>query len=138
MSNLVRFGVSIDETLIREFDELIERKGYKSRSEALRDMIRDLLVKTSWEEEDKEQVATLTLVYDHEVREVTEKLNDLQHEHHSQVISSIHVHLTRHHCLEVLVMKGSARDIREISDRLIATKGVRHGNLTMTTKGEEF
>ncbi len=140
MSELVRFGVSVDENLLKKFDKLIAQKGYKSRSEAFRDLIRDMLVRTSWEEEDlgKEQVATVTLVYDHEVRELSEKLNELQHEHHTAVISTMHVHLTKHHCLEVLVIKGDAKTIRGIGDRLIATKGVHHGAFTMTTTGEGF
>ena len=139
MSNLVRFGVSIDKKLLHKFDALIADKGYSSRSEAFRDMIRDVLVRNSWEsEKDKPHVATVTLVYNHETHDISDTLTEIQHETHEAVISSLHVHLSRHNCLEVIVLKGKANAIRSIADRLIATKGVNHGTFSMATTGDDF
>jgi CopG family transcriptional regulator, nickel-responsive regulator len=139
MSNLVRFGVSIDKKLLRNFDSLIKTKGYTSRSEAFRDMVRDMLVRNSWEsEKEKPHVATVTLVYNHEAHDISDTLNEIQHETHEAVISSLHVHLSRHSCLEVIVLKGKADMVRKIADKLIATKGVTHGTFSMATTGDDF
>jgi CopG family nickel-responsive transcriptional regulator len=109
MSELIRFGVSMDSRLLSRFDDLIAEKGYSNRSEAIRDLIRDELVEQSWEEEEGETVGTITLVYDHEMHDLTEKLIDYQHQVHGAVISSLHVHLDEHNCLEVLVVRGKGR-----------------------------
>ena len=136
MSELTRFGVSIDDQLIKRFDALIARKGYANRSEAIRDMIRDSLVGLEWESEETETVGTITLVYNHHTRELDHALTDMQHKSYHQIISALHVHLDAHNCLEVLVVRGKSREIREIADRLIGTRGVKHGKLTMTTTGK--
>lgn len=138
MSSLTRFGVSIDSTLIKKFDALIAKKGYTTRSEAIRDMIRDNLVEEEWQAEDRETVGTITLVYNHHTRELDHALTDLQHQSYHQIVSTLHVHLDAHNCLEVLVVKGKSRDIRKIADRLIGTRGVKHGKLTTTTTGKEL
>jgi len=138
MSELIRFGVSMDGRLLARFDQLIADKGYSSRSEAIRDLIRDELVEQSWEEEDQETVGTITLVYNHEIRDLTEKLIDYQHQVHGAVVSSLHVHLDKHNCLEVLVVKGKGREIKKVADRLIGTRGVKHGKLITTTTGKEI
>jgi len=138
MSSLTRFGVSIDSQLIKKFDALIAKKGYTTRSEAIRDMIRDDLVEQEWEAEDRETVGTITLVYNHHTRELDHALTDLQHQSFHQIISALHVHLDAHNCLEVLVVKGKSREIRTIADRLIGTRGVKHGKLTTTTTGKEL
>jgi CopG family nickel-responsive transcriptional regulator len=135
MSDLVRFGVSLEEPLLRDFDRLIDEKGYGSRSEAFRDLIRDALVQADWTKLKGEQVATLTLVYNHEYRELTDRLTDMQHDSHSLIVCSTHVHLTAHTCLEAIVLRGEAAAICKIADKLIATRGVQHGKLTMTTLG---
>jgi CopG family nickel-responsive transcriptional regulator len=137
MSELVRFGVSIEGPLLADFDRLIEQKGYASRSEAFRDLIRNALVESEWRELKGEQVATLTLVYNHEYREITDRLTDMQHEYHHLVVCATHVHLTHHTCLEAIVLRGKAGQLRAMADRLIATRGVQHGKLTMTTLGRE-
>jgi len=137
MSELVRFGVSMDGRLLARFDQLIAEKGYANRSEAIRDLIRDELVEQSWEEDDEETVGTITLVYNHEVRDLSEKLIDFQHQVHGAVISSLHVHLDKHNCLEVLVVRGKGREIRKVADRLIGTRGVKHGKLVTTTTGRD-
>lgn len=138
MSGIMRFGVSIDSQLIKKFDSLIARKGYATRSEAIRDMIRDSLVEREWESEERETVGTITLVYNHHTRELEHALTDMQHKSFHQIISTLHVHLDAHNCLEVLVVKGKSRDIKTIADRLIGTRGVKHGKLTMTTTGKEL
>jgi len=138
MSGIMRFGVSIDSQLIKKFDSLIGRKGYATRSEAIRDMIRDSLVEREWESEERETVGTITLVYNHHTRELEHALTDMQHKSFHQIISTLHVHLDAHNCLEVLVVKGSSREIKHIADRLIGTRGVKHGKLTMTTTGKEL
>ena len=138
MSELIRFGVSMDGRLLSRFDQMIAEKGYSNRSEAIRDLIRDELVEESWEEEEGEAVGTITLVYNHEIRDLTEKLIDYQHQVRGAVISSLHVHLDKHNCLEVLVVKGKGREIKEVADRLIGTRGVKHGKLVTTTTGRDI
>ena len=138
MSGLTRFGVSIDSQLIKKFDALVGRKGYATRSEAIRDMIRDSLVEQEWESEDRETVGTITIVYNHHTRELEHALTDMQHKSFHQIVSTLHVHLDAHNCLEVLVVKGMSREIRKIADRLIGTRGVKHGKLTTTTTGKEL
>ena len=137
MPDLVRFGVSLEHQLLQAFDRLIRRKHYSNRSEAIRDLIRETLVEQEWGE-DKETVGTITIVYDHHVRDLTNKLIDLQHEHHGLVLSVMHVHLDEHHCIEVLVVRGKSSEVRSVADRLIGTKGVRHGKLTMATTGKHL
>lgn len=138
MPGLVRFGVSMDTGLARRFDGLIRRRGYANRSEAIRDMVRRELVRQEWARPDADIVGTVTLVYDHHVRELGKRLTALQHEHHDMVVSATHVHLTHEHCLEVLVVRGPARDVRKLADRLLAAKGVLHGELVATATGEVF
>lgn len=133
MGALARIGVAIDEDLLKKFDELNARRGYANRSEAFRDLIRDALVQEKAAEPDAQVVGALTLVYDHHVRLLQERLTHMQHEHHAEIISTLHVHLDHHHCLEVLVLRGRSSRVRAIADRLIATKGVQHGRLTLTT-----
>jgi len=133
IKGLCRIGVAIDADLLDKFDRRIERRGYTNRSEAFRDMIREDLIEEHAEAPSKPVVGTLTLIYDHHVRMLNEKLTDMQHEHHSAIVSSLHVHLDHDHCLEVLVLRGTSGEVRSIADRLIATKGIKHGRLTITT-----
>ncbi len=136
MAGVTRFGVSIDDILIRKFDGHIARKGYANRSEAIRDLIRDRLVEGEWEADDRETVGTITIVYSHHTRELEHALTEMQHQSYHQIISALHVHLDAHNCLEVLVLKGKSSDIKRIADRLIGTRGVKHGKLIMTTTGK--
>ncbi len=135
MGEVTRFGVSLDEKLLRQFDRLIVRKGYANRSEALRDLIRESLVRDQWEIGTENAVGTITLVYDHDTRDLADKLTDLQHAHYESIVSTLHVHLDPHHCLEVLVLRGPARTLKEIADRLIGTRGVKHGTFSATAEG---
>ena len=135
MSELSRIGVAIDSELLKKFDKLIAARGYANRSEAFRDLIRDELVEQTWETPDSNVVGTVTLVYDHHVRLLNEKLTDMQHSHFHQILSTLHVHLDHDNCLEVLVVRGKAAQVKKIADALISTKGVKHGRLTSTSTG---
>jgi CopG family nickel-responsive transcriptional regulator len=132
MARLVRFGVSMDDRLLAVLDDIVSRRGYANRSEAIRDLVRAEQVRESWENEKGLVVGTLTLVYDHHVRELSERLVTLQHDHEEMVHSTMHVHLSHRMCLEVIVLRGKARDVQQLADRLIAARGVRHGRLVAT------
>jgi len=137
MSNLYRFGISIDSKLIRQFDAAIGARGYGNRSEAIRDLIRDFIVRQEWGA-DEEIVGTITLVYDHRVREVSPRLIRLQHNAEKAILSNLHIHLDHHNCLEVIVVRGRAKKVRALSDELIGARGVKHGKLTATTTGRSL
>ena len=122
--------------LAEAFDRLIGRKGYTNRSEAIRDIIRRCLVEEQWAAQGVEVVGTVTLVYDHHTRDLGEVLTDFQHHHHDCVMCSQHVHLDEHNCLEVIVLKGESGEVRKMADVLIGTRGVKHGGLVCTTRGE--
>jgi len=138
LNQLVRFGISISEELLERFDREIVQKGYANRSEAIRDLIRDNLVEEDWKEEKEEVAGTLTLVYDHHVRGLTDLLTELQHSYHHIILSTMHVHLDEHNCLEVLVLKGKAKETREVADRILGVKGVLHGKLSVTSTGKKL
>jgi CopG family nickel-responsive transcriptional regulator len=138
MSGLSRIGVAIDSDLLDKFDALIGMRGYTNRSEAFRDLIRDELVEKTWESPESHVVGTVTLVYDHHVRMLNEKLTGIQHDFHHSILSTLHVHLDHDNCLEVLVVRGRSADVRKVADTLISTKGVKHGRLTITTTGAEM
>lgn len=135
MSDLARFGISIDDRLLKRFDELIAEKGYGNRSEAIRDLIRNALVEEQWARGEEETVGTVTLVYNHHTRDLSDKLTEHQHSHHDAIVSALHVHLDAHNCLEVVVVRGPAREVKRLADELIGTKGVIHGKLVTTTTG---
>lgn len=139
MSDIIRFGVSLDKKLLEDFDDYIEEKGYKNRSEAIRDLLRDKLVEQDWElsqdGDDKETMSVVTMVYDHHQSELQNRLTDLQHENHRYVHSVLHIHLDHDNCLEILVLKGNASDILKFGDNLISTRGVKHGKIILTTTG---
>jgi CopG family nickel-responsive transcriptional regulator len=136
LAGVTRFGVSLDESLLAKFDRLIGGKGYANRSEAIRDLIRESLVREQWELGNADAVGTLTLVYDHETRELEERLAELQHAHYKTIVSTLHVHLDAHHCLEVLVLRGKATLLKSIADKLIGTRGVKHGTFSATAEGK--
>lgn len=136
MGKLVRFGVAMDEELLGRFDELVARRGTgANRSEAVRDLVRETLVDEQWEAPEAEIVGTITMVFDHHANDLAEKLDSLQHAHHEKVISSMHVHLDAHNCLEVIVVRGPSGEIRTIAEAILGTKGVKHGKLVTTTTG---
>lgn len=139
MNELARFGVSIDQRLLENFDQMITVKGYDNRSEAIRDMIRNALVEELVNRaDDTPTVGTVTLVYDHHTRDLSDKLTGHQHSHHDAIVSTLHVHLDAHNCLEIVVVRGTAAQVKRLADELIGTKGVKHGKLVLTTAGLEI
>ena len=138
MSGLSRIGVAIDTGLLEKFDRLISERGYTNRSEAFRDLIRDDLVRKDAESPDSQVIGTVTLVYDHHVRLLQEKLTAIQHDHHHSILSTLHVHLDHDNCLEVLVVRGRSEEVRKVADVLISTESVKHGRLVITTTGAGF
>ena len=135
---VVRFTVSVPQTLAKQLDRMTREKGYDNRSLAVADMIRDQLVEHRQNYGDRDIAGTITLVYDHHKQHVQATLTDIQHEHHGVIISTLHVHLDHDNCLEVLAVRGKAGAIKKIADELIAAKGVKHGKLTVTTSGKDL
>lgn len=133
MERVTRIGVSIEPELLKDFDDLIAGKGYSTRSEAIRDLIRNAIVEDIWKDEKSHVVGTITLLYEHERGSVREKLMEIQHHHHSQISSSMHIHLNEEQCLEVLVVSGQAREVKSLADELCAVRGVMHGRLVTAT-----
>jgi len=131
---LIRFSVSMDEKLLARFDDYIGLRRYSNRSEAVRDLIRNVLVNEEWEQ-DSEVVGVVTLVYNHHQPQLQEKITELQHEYHHQITSTTHVHMDHDNCLEVTIVKGRASQVRELAEKLIALRGVKNGNLTMSSTG---
>ena len=137
MGNLARFGVSLDEDLLEPFDELCKRKSYPNRSEAIRDLIRKALVEERWSN-DASGAGTLTLVYGHHKNDLARPLMASQHDDHVLCVTTLHVHLDHHNCLEVLVLKGEPTRLRALADKLISCRGVKHGTFTPTTTGQDL
>jgi CopG family transcriptional regulator, nickel-responsive regulator len=136
MSSLARFSVAMDKDLLARFDDLVARRGVGvNRSEAVRDLVRDALVDAEWEDSAGEIVGTVTMVFDHHASDLSDKLDALQHAHHERIVSSMHVHLDAHNCLEVIVVRGTSGQVRAIAEGLLGTKGVKHGKLVSTTTG---
>lgn len=136
MSELVRFGVSLEKELLERFDDLIRSRKYTNRSEALRDMIRQELLKQEWEA-GGEVAGAITFIYDHHTRELLSKITDIQHDNQEVIISSQHIHLDHHNCLEIVAVKGRVKKVLKLADSLKAIKGVRHCAVSMTGSGEE-
>lgn len=137
MPQLSRTGVSLEEDLLNEFDRLITRRGYGNRSEAIRDLIREALLAETVDS-NKPVVGTLTLVYDHHVPNLGEKLTETQHAAGAMVLAATHIHLDHHYCLEVIIMKGRAKELQGIADRILALRGVELGKLVLTNSGKEL
>jgi len=138
MGKTIRFGVSLNSDLLEQFDHLCDEKSYPNRSEAIRDLIRAVLVEKEQQANETEIAAVLSLVYDHHVSDLSQRLVEIQHDEHEVILTTVHVHLDHHNCLEVLILKGAGDAIRRLADRLIATKGVKHGKLTLTTTGQKL
>ncbi len=134
MPNIVRFGVSLEKELLLKFDARIREKKYTNRSEAIRDLIRDDLVKKEWHE-GKEVAGSITLVYNHHKRELVNLLIDIQHDHHDTILSTQHIHLDDDNCLEIIVIRGKPKEIEELYGKLKSAKGVIHGGFSMATTG---
>lgn len=133
-----RFTVSLPDELMATLDRLRSKRGYGNRSEFVRDLLRGELVKEEWTEQRGETVGVLVLVYDHHTRLLADKLTDIQHHSYRVITAGLHVHLDEHSCLEVITLRGSVKRIQEIADRLVATKGVRYGQLVPATTGKSL
>jgi CopG family nickel-responsive transcriptional regulator len=138
MSYVERFSISMNGDLLKKFDELIARKGYPSRSEAIRDLVRHALVEERWARPNEKVAATVTLVYDHHTHELAERLAEIQHHHGSLVVASTHIHLDNDNCLEVAILRGPSGRVRRLAELLVAQKGVKHGRAIYTTDGREL
>lgn len=136
MSVLERFGVSMEDELLARFDGLVEKRKYSSRSEAIRDLVRQELVKEEWADPGAEVIGTVTIVYEHSEHELSNVLAELQHQYHESIICSTHIHLDAHNCLEVVIVRGPSVRIKYIANVLISTRGVKHGDLCCTTTGK--
>ena len=137
MSELVRFGVSLEKPLLERLDALIRNRRYTNRSEALRDLIRRELVRKEWRE-GGEVAGAITLIYDHHTRDLMAKVTDTQHDFQKVIISTQHIHLDHRNCLEIIAARGKADDVQRLADALTSIKGVRHGTLSMSSTGREI
>jgi CopG family nickel-responsive transcriptional regulator len=139
MADLTRFGVSIEQQLLERFDHLLADKGHANRSEAIRDLIRNALVEEELHRNGSTAaIGTVTLLYNHHTRDLADRLTEHQHSHHDAIVSALHVHLDAHHCLEVVVVRGTAAQVKRLADELLGTRGVKHGKLVLTTTGAEL
>jgi CopG family transcriptional regulator, nickel-responsive regulator len=138
IENVTRFSISLPPSLLRQLDQMSAEKGYANRSLAVADMIRNQLVEHQEKTGAGDIAGTITLVYDHHKPHLQSTLTDIQHDHHDVILSTVHVHLDHHNCLEVLLVRGPGNVIRQIADALITAKGVKHGKLTVTTTGKDF
>ena len=137
MAELTRTGVSIEADLLQQFDRVIARRGYRNRSEAIRDLIRESLV-TEAVDRNKPIVATLSMIYDHHKPGLSNKLTEIQHHSHGNLLVATHVHLDADNCLEVVIMKGRSGDIQHLADHMLAMRGVKHGRLVVTSTGKHL
>lgn len=137
MSDLVRLSFSIERPLYDKLEQLVSASGYDNRSEFLRDLIRERLIGKEWEA-DREVVGTVTLIYDHHRRMLSEKLTELQHHHHDEILASTHVHLDAHMCAEVIIVKGRAANVKHIADELGRQRGVLHSELSVGSTGRDL
>lgn len=134
---LKRFTISLDEKLLDKFDTFIKQQKYVNRSEAIRDLIRSSFVEEEWQA-DKDVIGVISMVYDHHQPNLQEKVTEIQHDYHHQIVSATHIHMDHHNCLEVVIVKGKAGSVNELSDRLRSLRGVRNCNLAMSTTGRDL
>jgi CopG family nickel-responsive transcriptional regulator len=136
VSELVRFSVSLEDDLLEQFDRYCKESQYATRSEAIRQLLREKLTEHSWESDSHDAAATLTLVYDHHRTNLSEKLLELQHEHADMVVSTMHVHLDHDRCLEVIVLRGRAGALQRMASALRGLKGIHRGQLVLARTAE--
>ncbi len=134
MEKITRFGVSIEPDLLEKFDRMIKRKGYSNRSEAIRDFIRENIIKEKNADSNQKGLGTLTILYNHHSGPLIERLLELQHQHYAQILTSTHIHVDHDNCLEVLILQGRIGDIQTLADNIKALKGIKHGELVLTSK----
>ena len=132
MENITRFGVSVKPDLLKKFDKMIKKEGYTNRSEAIRDIIRRNLIMEKNKDPNAEAIGTLTMIYNHHVGSLTDRLLDLQHDHTKEILVTTHIHIDHNNCLEVIVLKGKVGTIQKLADKIKALKGIKHGELVIT------
>ena len=137
MTGLIRFGVSLENSLLERFNRLIKEKRYTNRSEALRDLIRQELIKREWQE-GREIAGAIIIIYDHHKRELLNKITDIQHDFQKLIISTQHIHLDHHNCLEIIAIKGNPKEAQRLTDRLKSLKGIKHATLSMSSTGKDI
>lgn len=135
MPDTVRLSISLEASLLQRLERLVKRSRYTNRSEFIRDLIRDKLVETEWAESKREVIGTITMIFDHHARQLTDKLTSIQHDHHDYVMATTHVHLTHDLCAEMIMLRGPARGLQHLADRLRQQRGVLHTELTMSSTG---
>jgi CopG family nickel-responsive transcriptional regulator len=135
MSELFRFGVSLEKGLLDSFDQLIKEKNYTNRSEAIRDLIRQELVKKQWQK-GREIAGAIVFIYDHHKRELLNKVTDVQHDFQKVIISTQHIHLDHNNCLEIIALRGNPKEAQSLQDNLRSIKGVKHATLSMSSTGK--
>ena len=138
MAKTVRFSISISPDLLKKFDQAIKERAYENRSKAIRDLIVNFIVDREWEKSDREVMGSLTILYDHESKGLIEKLLDIQHDRRRNIISTMHMHIDEQNCMEILAVKGYPKEIRELADKIMSCKGVKHGRLVMSITGAEI
>ena len=137
MADLTRLSFSLEKPLLQRLEKLLQASRYANRSEFIRDMIRQQLVGRQWHD-DREILGTITLLYNHHLHKLSEKLTDLQHHHHQNILVSTHVHLDENLCAEVLLVKGRASRISQLADLLRQQKGVLHAALSISSTGKSL
>jgi CopG family transcriptional regulator, nickel-responsive regulator len=138
MANITRFGVSMEKGLVEDFDALIKKSSYPSRSEAVRDLVRKSLITEEWQDPNSKVLATVSILFRHHEHHLSDALADIQHNHHELIISTTHVHLDADDCLEVIILKGKAGKVRKLAEQMISAKGVRHGGVVYTSSGKRI
>ncbi len=134
---LKRFTISLDEKLLEDFDVFIKQRRYVNRSEAIRDLIRSSFVEKEWQA-DKDVVGVISMVYDHHQHKLQDKVTEIQHDYHHLIVSTTHIHMDHHNCLEVVIIKGQAGSVNELTDRLRSLRGVRNCKMAMSTTGKDL
>lgn len=137
MSGIVRFSVSVEGELLEKFDRFCQEEQFATRSEAVRQLIREMLTRRAWATDTREVAGTLTLVYDHHRSQLRDRLMELQHDNTDLVVSTIHTHLSHHVCLEVIVLRGPAARLQKLAAQLRGMKGVFKGELVMASADGE-
>jgi len=136
---LMRIGVSLPDNLLGRFDQIIEKRGYSSRSEGIRDAIRNYIMHYEWMNEvEGDRIGVITLIYDHDQRGLVNNLTDIQHDYMSMIKSSVHVHLDHDNCLELIMLKGDGKQVKEVAEKMMALKGVKHVKLTTISPNTEL
>ena len=135
---LKRFGISLEESLLTQFDSLCKKQGYTNRSEAIRDLIRNALIQKEWFEGNTETTGVVMIIYDHHQYQMAQKITNIQHEHFVSIVASLHSHLDHHNCVEIILLRGKAKRIQYIADNIISTKGVKYGQFIPATTGKSI